>query len=74
MSPGWRIGIDLGGTKIEALALSPDGEEAGRRRMASWFVPATAWRLFVRNMALRLTHIPGVDRIVFKSLTADADM
>ncbi len=29
----WRIGIDLGGTKIEALALSPDGEERGRLRV-----------------------------------------
>jgi fructokinase len=29
----WRIGIDLGGTKIEALALSPDGKEYGRRRI-----------------------------------------
>jgi fructokinase len=29
----WRIGIDLGGTKIEALALSPAGEEHGRRRI-----------------------------------------
>jgi fructokinase len=29
----WRIGIDLGGTKIEALALSPQGEEYGRRRV-----------------------------------------
>src|SRR5260221_3088060 len=29
----WRIGIDLGGTKIEALALSPEGEEYGRRRI-----------------------------------------
>jgi fructokinase len=28
-----RIGIDLGGTKIEALALSPAGEEIARRRM-----------------------------------------
>ena len=27
----WRIGVDLGGTKIEALALSPDGEERVRR-------------------------------------------
>lgn len=31
----WRIGIDLGGTKIEALALSPAGEEYGRRRVAT---------------------------------------
>jgi fructokinase len=29
----WRIGIDLGGTKIEALALSPEGKEYGRRRI-----------------------------------------
>jgi fructokinase len=29
----WRIGIDLGGTKIEALALSPEGEEYGRSRI-----------------------------------------
>jgi fructokinase len=29
----WRIGVDLGGTKIEALALSPDGEERARVRV-----------------------------------------
>ena len=29
----WRIGVDLGGTKIEALALSPDGEERARIRV-----------------------------------------
>ncbi len=28
----WRIGVDLGGTKIEALALSPEGEERVRVR------------------------------------------
>jgi len=28
-----RIGIDLGGTKIEAIALSPEGEEIARRRV-----------------------------------------
>jgi fructokinase len=31
----WRIGIDLGGTKIEAVALSPAGEEYGRLRVAT---------------------------------------
>ncbi|MGA7327585.1 MAG: ROK family protein [Rhodomicrobium sp.] len=31
----WRIGIDLGGTKIEALALSPEGAERGRIRIPS---------------------------------------
>jgi fructokinase len=29
----WGIGIDLGGTKIEALALSPEGEERNRVRI-----------------------------------------
>src|SRR5215467_1639413 len=29
----WGIGIDLGGTKIEALALSPEGEERNRLRI-----------------------------------------
>jgi fructokinase len=28
----WRVGVDLGGTKIEALALSPSGEERARVR------------------------------------------
>ncbi len=30
-----RIGVDLGGTKIEAVALSDDGEELARRRIAT---------------------------------------
>jgi fructokinase len=29
----WSIGIDLGGTKIEALALSPEGDERNRVRI-----------------------------------------
>lgn len=29
----WRVGVDLGGTKIEALSLSPLGEERVRLRM-----------------------------------------
>ena len=29
----WRVGVDLGGTKIEALALSPAGEERVRLRV-----------------------------------------
>ena len=28
-----RIGIDLGGTKIEAIALDADGRERSRRRV-----------------------------------------
>ena len=30
-----RIGVDLGGTKIEALAIGPDGRELARRRIDS---------------------------------------
>ena len=31
----FRIGVDLGGTKIEAVALGPDGAERARRRVPS---------------------------------------
>lgn len=34
-APDLRIGIDLGGTKIEALALSPAGEELFRQRVST---------------------------------------
>ena len=34
-APKPRIGIDLGGTKIEAVALGLDGSEQGRRRVAT---------------------------------------
>jgi predicted NBD/HSP70 family sugar kinase len=30
-----RIGVDLGGTKIEAIAIAPDGRELQRRRVAA---------------------------------------
>ena len=30
-APRYRIGIDLGGTKIEAIALAPNGRELLRR-------------------------------------------
>jgi len=33
MDPGFRLGIDLGGTKIEGLLLSPDGAELARHRI-----------------------------------------
>ncbi|WP_298273481.1 ROK family protein [Geobacter sp.] len=33
--PSFRIGIDLGGTKIESLLLAPDGAELSRRRIPS---------------------------------------
>jgi fructokinase len=33
MAERWRIGVDLGGTKIAAVALGPDDEEGPRRRI-----------------------------------------
>src|SRR5215468_2908651 len=34
-SPAFRIGVDLGGTKIEAIALSASGSILARRRVAT---------------------------------------
>lgn len=34
-APAYRIGIDLGGTKIEGVALDQAGQEIGRRRLAT---------------------------------------
>ena len=34
-APGWALGIDLGGTKTEALVLDPQGAEVWRRRIAT---------------------------------------
>jgi 2-polyprenyl-6-methoxyphenol hydroxylase-like FAD-dependent oxidoreductase len=47
-------------------------QKAGRK-MANWFAPAEPWRLFVRNIFLRLTRVPGLDALLFKSLAAGAD-
>src|SRR3989454_12121836 len=46
-----RIGIDLGGTKIEAIALSPAGQEIARRRVDT-----------PRDYAASLDAIAGVVR------------
>jgi len=43
-----RIGVDLGGTKIEALALADDGAELARRRVAT---PAGDYPATVRAVA-----------------------
>src|SRR5258705_1417983 len=42
-SPAFAIGVDVGGTKIEAVALAADGAERWRRRVATpaGGVPAT---------------------------------
>ena len=35
MSPGAALGVDLGGTKIEARLFTPDGRELWRQRVAT---------------------------------------
>ena len=35
MTARWRIGVDFGGTKIEIIALAPDGTPALRRRVSN---------------------------------------
>ena len=43
-----RIGIDLGGTKIEAVALTPDGVELGRQRVPT---PSGDYRQIIEAIA-----------------------
>jgi fructokinase len=51
-----RIGIDLGGTKIEAVVLAPDGSELGRRR-----VPTPAGD-YAATMAALAALVQEIDR------------
>jgi fructokinase len=66
-----RIGIDLGGTKIEIIVLAPDGTEAYRHRIATpaggYFPTVDAIAALVRDTEARLgiaasvgVGIPGV--------------
>ncbi|WP_367128166.1 FAD-dependent monooxygenase [Saccharothrix sp. HUAS TT1] len=38
------------------------------RSGARWFLPASPWRLRARRVAMRLSNLPGVDRVVATSL------
>src|SRR6185436_13232665 len=51
-----RIGVDLGGTKIEAVALDRDGQERGRRR-----VPTPRGR-YGATLAAITTLVEGLER------------
>ncbi len=53
-SPRLRIGVDLGGTKIEAIAMDESGAERGRRRVATprFDYPATV--AAIRDLVLAL--------------------
>ena len=51
-----RIGIDLGGTKIEAIAIDPVGRELGRRRVPS---PARDYDAIVEAIAGLVSGLEG---------------
>ncbi len=51
-----RIGVDLGGTKIEAVALDRDGGERGRRRVA------TPRGRYAATLAAITTLVEGLER------------
>ena len=53
-----RIGIDLGGTKIEALALDDEGVELGRRRSAT---PRNDYGKTIRAI---VDHVTAMDTMV----------
>ena len=52
-----RIGIDLGGTKIEAVALTPDGVELGRQRAPT---PAGDYRQIIEAIAGLVARVDGI--------------
>ncbi len=52
--PSLRIGIDLGGTKIEAIALDPDGRVLARQRVAT---PASDTDRILRAIVDLVTHL-----------------
>jgi fructokinase len=54
-----RIGVDLGGTKIEALALGDDGNELARARVATPRGDYERSLAAVRDLVLRLEQETG---------------
>ncbi|MEQ9638979.1 MAG: ROK family protein [Alphaproteobacteria bacterium] len=60
MAPRHRTGVDLGGTKIEALVLAPDGAAAARRRIATPRGDYDATVRAVRDLVLALETEAGV--------------
>ena len=56
MSDGIRIGIDLGGTKIEVLAIDRDGKELARHRVAT---PRHDYEGSIRLMAELVAQVEG---------------
>lgn len=54
MTPSMRIGVDLGGTKIEILALDPDGNTLERRRIST---PQGDYPATVRGIVALVTQL-----------------
>jgi fructokinase len=52
-----RIGVDLGGTKIEAVALTPDGAELGRQRVRT---PSGDYRHIIEAIADLVARVDGI--------------
>jgi fructokinase len=57
MSPSYRIGVDLGGTKIEAIALGESGAELVRRRIPT---PRDDYRATLQAIAALVREVEGV--------------
>ncbi len=55
-----RIGIDLGGTKIEGIALSDTGDELFRHRIAT---PQGDYQAILQSIADLIAHIESVVRV-----------
>ncbi|HJQ60064.1 MAG TPA: ROK family protein [Vineibacter sp.] len=54
-----RIGIDLGGTKIEGIVLDDDGREVARRRIVTPAGPYSAIPAAIRDLVLDLERTAG---------------
>jgi 2-polyprenyl-6-methoxyphenol hydroxylase-like FAD-dependent oxidoreductase len=47
-------------------------KQAAGRRAAKWFVPASRWRLVVRNLALRVASLPRMEWLLRPVLAAES--
>jgi 2-polyprenyl-6-methoxyphenol hydroxylase-like FAD-dependent oxidoreductase len=67
--------VDAGLQRYEAeLRPSVERQQAAGRRMANWFVPANEWRLAPRNLTLKLMRVPGLNRLMLRSVASGADI
>lgn len=62
MTASLRVGVDLGGTKIEAVAMTPGGDVLIRRRIASPREDYDATVAMVRDLARAVSAEAGAER------------